>query len=56
MEKMPTEDAVLEMPPFATWYAGREMHVRFIARVLTLRGTDWRRVPANANAQRGPAA
>jgi RNA polymerase sigma-70 factor, ECF subfamily len=56
LEKLLTDDAVLEMPPFATWYTGREMYVRFIARVLTLRGTDWRMVPANANGQPGLAA
>ena len=45
LEKLLTDDAVLEMPPFVNWYRGREHYVRFIARVYTLRGTDWRLVP-----------
>jgi RNA polymerase sigma-70 factor (ECF subfamily) len=51
LEKLLTEDAVLEMPPFLNWYVGREHYIRFIARVFTLRGTDWRMVPAHANGQ-----
>jgi RNA polymerase sigma-70 factor, ECF subfamily len=56
LEQLLTDDAVLEMPPFLTWYAGRELYSRFIARVFTLRGTDWRMVPAHANGQPALAA
>jgi RNA polymerase sigma-70 factor, ECF subfamily len=56
LEKLLTDDAVLEMPPFLTWYAGREPYIRFIARVFTRRGTDWRMVPAHANRQPALAA
>jgi RNA polymerase sigma-70 factor (ECF subfamily) len=48
-------DVVLEMPPFYNWYAGREDHLRFVARVFALRGTDWRVVPIAANGQAGIA-
>jgi RNA polymerase sigma-70 factor (ECF subfamily) len=56
LEKLLTDDAVLEMPPFLNWYAGREPYIRFIARVFTLRGTDWRMVPVHANGQPALAA
>jgi RNA polymerase sigma-70 factor (ECF subfamily) len=56
LEKLLTEDAALEMPPFLTWYAGRESYIRFMARVFTLRGTDWRMVPTRANGQPALAA
>jgi RNA polymerase sigma-70 factor (ECF subfamily) len=44
------------MPPFVTWYTGREQYIRFMARVFTLRGTNWRMVPARANGQPALAA
>ncbi|WP_406047040.1 sigma-70 family RNA polymerase sigma factor [Kribbella sp. NBC_00889] len=50
-----TADVVLEMPPFYNWYAGREDHLRFVARVFALRGTDWRVFPIAANGQAGIA-
>jgi RNA polymerase sigma-70 factor, ECF subfamily len=56
LEKLLTDDAVLEMPPFLTWYVGREPYIRFIARVFTLRGTDWRMMPLHANGQPALAA
>ena len=56
LEKLLTEDAVVEMPPFLTWYAGREAYIRFMARAFTLRGTDWRMVPVGANGQPALAA
>jgi RNA polymerase sigma-70 factor, ECF subfamily len=56
LEKLLTDDAVLEMPPFLNWYAGRELYIRFIARAFTLRGTDWRMVPTRANGQPALAA
>ncbi|MEU6747287.1 sigma-70 family RNA polymerase sigma factor [Spirillospora sp. NPDC046719] len=49
-----TEDAVLEMPPTSSWFAGRESIVRFFgARVLTVPGAI-RMVATSANGQ--PAA
>jgi RNA polymerase sigma-70 factor, ECF subfamily len=56
LEKLLTDDAILEMPPFLNWYVGREPYIRFIARVFTLRGTDWRMVPVHANGQPALAA
>jgi RNA polymerase sigma-70 factor (ECF subfamily) len=56
LEKLLTADAVLEMPPFLTWYAGRESYIRFMARTFTRRGTDWRMVPTRANGQPALAA
>jgi RNA polymerase sigma-70 factor, ECF subfamily len=56
LEKLLTEDAALEMPPFLTWYAGRESYIRFMARIFTLRGTDWRMMPTRANGQPALAA
>src|SRR5712692_936896 len=56
LEKLLTGDVVLEMPPFLTWYAGRRPYIRFMARLFTRRGTDWRMVPARANGQPALAA
>ncbi|WP_433246493.1 sigma-70 family RNA polymerase sigma factor [Streptosporangium sp. CA-135522] len=56
LERLLTDDAVLEMPPFLNWYVGREAYVRFIARIFTLRGTDWRMRPVRANGQPAVAA
>jgi RNA polymerase sigma-70 factor (ECF subfamily) len=56
LEKLLTEDAVLEMPPFLAWYVGRELYVRFIARVFALRGTRWRMLQVRANGQPALAA
>jgi RNA polymerase sigma-70 factor, ECF subfamily len=54
LTRLLTSDAILEMPPVAIWYAGRENYGRFMERVWAMRGTDWRMVPAAANGQ--PAA
>lgn len=54
--KLLTQDAVVEMPPFLTWYAGRDTYLRFMARLFTLRGMDWRMVPVGANGQPALAA
>jgi len=51
LTRLLTQDAILEMPPAAAWYAGREDYGRFIARVWAMRGTDWRMVPVAANGQ-----
>jgi RNA polymerase sigma-70 factor (ECF subfamily) len=56
LTRLLTKDAVLEMPPVAAWYAGREDYGRFIARVWAMRGTDWRMMRVAANGQPGVAA
>jgi RNA polymerase sigma-70 factor (ECF subfamily) len=53
---LPTDDAVLEMPPVPLWYVGRADYGRFIARIFATRGADWRMVPAFANGQPSAAA
>ncbi|HET9419519.1 MAG TPA: sigma-70 family RNA polymerase sigma factor [Nocardioides sp.] len=47
-----TEDATIAMPPFRTWYAGREA-VRDFLRKTPLRGQNWRVLPSHANGQVG---
>jgi RNA polymerase sigma-70 factor, ECF subfamily len=56
LTRLLTKDAILEMPPVAVWYSGREDYGRFIARVFAMRGTDWRMVPVAANGQPAVAA
>jgi len=56
LEQLITEDATLEMPPFLNWFHGRRAYLRFIVRGFTLRGTDWRMLPAAANGQPAVAA
>jgi len=47
-----TEDATIAMPPFRTWYAGREA-LRHFLRKTPLRGRNWRVLPSHANGQVG---
>jgi RNA polymerase sigma-70 factor, ECF subfamily len=56
LEKLLTDDVVLEMPPYVNWYVGRERYLRFIAHVYTRRGTAWRTLPVQANGQPALAA
>ena len=49
-------DAVLEMPPVPTWYRGRAVYARFMARLFAEVGDDWRMRPAAANGQPALAA
>ena len=56
LTRLLTTDAILEMPPVAVWYAGRENYGRFMARVWAMRGTDWRTVRVAANGQPAVAA
>jgi RNA polymerase sigma-70 factor (ECF subfamily) len=56
LSRLLTDDAVLEMPPVPTWFAGRDAYCRFIARLFAWRGTDWRMVPLGANGQPAVAA
>ncbi len=63
LKRLLAADAILEMPPFRNWYAGRDDYAGFIARVFAQRGSDWQMRPTAANGQqamafyaRGPGA
>jgi RNA polymerase sigma-70 factor, ECF subfamily len=56
LTRLLARDVVLEMPPMRNWYVGADRYAQFISRVFRLRGTDWRLVPAAANAQPAVAA
>jgi RNA polymerase sigma-70 factor, ECF subfamily len=56
LERLLTDDAVLEMPPVLNWFVGREAYGRFIAHLFAMRGSDWRMVPSAANGQPAVAA
>jgi RNA polymerase sigma-70 factor (ECF subfamily) len=56
LKRLLARDAILEMPPFLNWYAGREAYAGFIARVFARRGTDWQMHPVGANGQPAVAA
>jgi RNA polymerase sigma-70 factor, ECF subfamily len=56
LERLLTDDAVLEMPPVLNWFVGREAYGRFIAHLFAMRGSDWRMVPTAANGQPAVAA
>ncbi|MEU9346586.1 RNA polymerase subunit sigma-70 [Streptomyces sp. NPDC048278] len=51
-----TDDAVLEMPPLALWYRGRDDYGLFMERVFRMRGTGWRTRLLGVNAQPALAA
>ena len=45
-------DAIMEMPPWLTWLAGRDDIARFLTRIFALRELDaWRMLPTAANRQ-----
>ncbi|HEX4790269.1 MAG TPA: RNA polymerase subunit sigma-70 [Actinospica sp.] len=56
LKRLLAADVVLEMPPMVNWYVGPERYTGFIARVFTMRGTNWRMVPVGANRQPAIAA
>ncbi|NUR59241.1 MAG: RNA polymerase subunit sigma-70 [Catenulispora sp.] len=56
LEKLLTDDAILEMPPFLGWFRGREAYVRFLARIYTRRGNVWQMRHLRANGQPAVAA
>jgi RNA polymerase sigma-70 factor (ECF subfamily) len=56
LQRLLTDDVTLEMPPYLTWYRGREAYLRFTARGFAMRGTDWRMLPVAANGQPAVAA
>jgi RNA polymerase sigma-70 factor (ECF subfamily) len=45
-----TEDAIIAMPPYRTWYAGRDAVAAFV-RKTPLVGRRWRVLPSHANGQ-----
>lgn len=56
LEQLLREDVELEMPPFVTWFAGRQAVMRFFSsQVLTGPG-QFRMVPTTANGQLAAAA
>ncbi|MGH3073452.1 MAG: sigma-70 family RNA polymerase sigma factor [Gaiellales bacterium] len=48
---MLTEDALIAMPPMATWYRGREAVAWFLHGWPLAAGSSWRLVPVGANGQ-----
>ncbi len=50
------DDVVLEMPPFAAWFAGRESVGRFLGRNVLTEPGRFRSVPIGVNGQPGFAA
>jgi RNA polymerase sigma-70 factor, ECF subfamily len=45
------EDAILEMPPFATWFAGRPAIAEFLTPRVFTRAGEWRMIHTRANGQ-----
>jgi RNA polymerase sigma-70 factor (ECF subfamily) len=50
-----TEDAIIAMPPYRTWYAGRDAVIAFL-RKTPFAGRRWRILPSHANGQLAFAA
>ena len=51
IRSMLTEDAVLAMPPWATWFRGRDDVADFLARAPLIPERRWKLVPARASGQ-----
>jgi RNA polymerase sigma-70 factor (ECF subfamily) len=51
IRSMLTEDAVLAMPPWATWFRGRDAIADFLARAPLIPERRWRLVPTRASGQ-----
>jgi RNA polymerase sigma-70 factor (ECF subfamily) len=51
IRSMLTDDAVLAMPPWPTWFRGREDVAAFLGRGPLIPGRRWRLVPTRANGQ-----
>ncbi|MGV9664429.1 sigma-70 family RNA polymerase sigma factor [Nocardia niigatensis] len=56
LEKLLSDDVIMEMPPMLNWYLGRAAYIGFMARVFDMNGTDWRLEPIGANGQPALAA
>jgi RNA polymerase sigma-70 factor (ECF subfamily) len=54
IERLLHRDAVLEMPPFTTWFAGKRTCVAYLAAQALRSPGDWLMLPTTANGQ--PAA
>jgi hypothetical protein len=48
---MLAEEATLDMPPYPSWYAGREAVAAFLDAFPLAEGNRWRVVPTSANGQ-----
>ncbi len=53
LTKLLRDDAVLEMPPMLTWFAGREQVVRFLAAQVLRQPGQFTMIPISANGQPG---
>jgi RNA polymerase sigma-70 factor (ECF subfamily) len=51
LSRLLAERVVLEMPPAALWFVGREAYAEYIERVYAMRGPAWRMVMTMANDQ-----
>jgi RNA polymerase sigma-70 factor (ECF subfamily) len=56
IERVLTDDAILEMTGTATWFSGKATCVPFIAAQAIGQAGDWRMVPVHANGQLAVAA
>jgi hypothetical protein len=56
IERLLSDDAILEMAGTATWFSGKETCVPFIAAQAIGQAGDWRMVPLLANGQLAVAA
>jgi RNA polymerase sigma-70 factor, ECF subfamily len=56
LERLLTEDAILEATPMRTWFAGRRTCVPFLANHVMGSPGDWRMLPTSANGQPAAAA
>lgn len=56
IERLLTEDAILEMTGTATWFSGKATCVPFIAIQAISQAGDWRMIPLHANGQLAVAA
>jgi RNA polymerase sigma-70 factor, ECF subfamily len=51
LTRLLAKDAVLQMPPFLTWFTGRETITRFFAGRVHAIPNSWRAIPISANDQ-----
>jgi RNA polymerase sigma-70 factor (ECF subfamily) len=56
LQRLLTDDVVLEMPPVPLWLRGPVPYGHFLERIFALRGGDWRMVHIAANRQPAVAA
>jgi RNA polymerase sigma-70 factor (ECF subfamily) len=51
LSRLVTDDVVLELPPYRTWFVGRDHHRRYLSRLFARQGNGWRLIPTAANGQ-----